>query len=48
MNRLKEILKNDEISDNAKVAFRSANYFYEKLIKGCYTETYNKKRNYDR
>ena len=37
INRLKEILENDEISDNAKVAFRSANDFYEKLIKNNYS-----------
>ena len=37
INRLKEILENKEISDNTKAAFRSANNFYEKLIKNNYS-----------
>ncbi len=37
INRLKEILENKEISDNTKAAFRSANDFYEKLIKNNYS-----------
>jgi len=37
INRLKEILENQEISDNTKAAFRSANDFYEKLIKNNYS-----------
>jgi len=37
INRLKKILENDEISDNAKVAFRTANDFYERLIKNNYS-----------
>ena len=37
INRLKEILENEEISDNTKAAFRSAKDFYEKLIKNNYS-----------
>jgi len=37
INRLKEILENKEISDNTKAAFRSANDFYEKLIRNNYS-----------
>ena len=37
INRLKEILENLEISDNTKATFRSANDFYEKLIKNNYS-----------
>ena len=37
INRLKDILENKEISDNTKAAFRSANDFYEKLIKNNYS-----------
>jgi len=37
INRLKVILENKEISDNTKAAFRSANDFYEKLIKNNYS-----------
>ena len=37
ITRLKEILENKEISDNTKAAFRSANDFYEKLIKNNYS-----------
>lgn len=33
INRLKEILENAEVSDETKTALRSANQFYEKLIK---------------
>ncbi len=33
INRLKEILENNEISKKTKAAFRSAHKFYEKLIK---------------
>ena len=37
INRLKEILENEEISDNTKAAFRSAKDFYEKFIKNNYS-----------
>ncbi len=37
INRLKEILENLEVSDNTKATFRSANDFYEKLIKNNYS-----------
>jgi len=33
INRLKEILENEEVSDETKTAFRSVNEFYKKLIK---------------
>ncbi|MHA1489561.1 MAG: hypothetical protein ACTSRI_07895 [Promethearchaeota archaeon] len=37
IKRLKEILENDEISDNTKAAFRSSNEFYEKLKKNNFS-----------
>ena len=37
INRLKEILENEEISDKTKAAFRSANEFYERLIKNNFS-----------
>ena len=37
INRLKEILENEVVSDKTKAAFRSANEFYEKLIKNNYS-----------
>ena len=37
IKRLKEILENDEISDNTKAAFRSSNKFYEKLKKNNFS-----------
>ncbi|GAG68009.1 unnamed protein product [marine sediment metagenome] len=37
INRLKEILENEEISDKTKAAFRSANKFNEKLIKNNFS-----------
>jgi len=37
INRLREILENEEISDKAKDAFRSANEFYAKLIRNDFS-----------
>lgn len=37
INRLKEILENEEISEKTKAAFRSANEFYERLIKNNFS-----------
>jgi len=37
INRLKQILENEEISDKTKAAFRSANEFYERLIKNNFS-----------
>lgn len=37
INRLKEILENEEISDKTKAAFRSADEFYERLIKNNFS-----------
>ena len=37
INRLKEILENEEISEKNKAAFRSANEFYERLIKNNFS-----------
>ncbi len=37
INRLKEILENEEISDKTKAAFRSANEFYERLMKNNFS-----------
>jgi len=37
INRLKEILENDEINNNTKAAFRSAHGFYEKLKKNNFS-----------
>ncbi len=39
ITRLKEILENDEISNNTKAAFRSAQGFYEKLKKNNFSIT---------
>ena len=37
INRLKEILENEEISDETKAAFRSANEFYERFLKNNFS-----------
>ncbi len=37
INRLKEILENEEINNKIKAAFRSTNEFYERLIKNNFS-----------
>ena len=37
INRLREILENEEISDKTKAAFRSANEFYARLIRNDFS-----------
>lgn len=37
INRLKEILENEEINNKTKAAFRSTNEFYERLIKNNFS-----------
>ncbi len=37
INRLKVILDNEEVSHETKVAFRTANKFYEKLIENNFS-----------